>query len=280
MSDKPETIVIGKQELDPAEQESYLNKISQARGKVSALKGSTPLGHVPKLTNTPILSKEPRASSPITDEGGVQPRPPGSPIIRPETQKELEKFAQAQQKQVDKAEVELKKEVEESKEEISDLFDSFNNRNEVDRLIDNKKRRKEIESRLTPMKLEDLILRDEVSQEVQILPGKFWVVFRSITPQESLFVKQRMSEEKVTSDQYMLEKYSLSQITCALVSINGVVLPTHLDDNGMPKEELFVKKFKMLQKKPSPLLHDIGTNYYWFEVRVRQLLNPGDLKNG
>lgn len=277
------TIVFGRQELDPEEAERHKALIAKAKatGSVAGLKGSTPLGHVPKQTNTPLLVRQGQASaSPLTDEGGVQARPPGSPTVRPETVQQLQEMQEAQKKQAAEGEEVLKKEVEEAaKEDLFEMFD-FNGKNEAERILNNKKRRKEIEGRCESMKLEDLIMKDEVQQEVPIIPEKFVARFRSATPYENLFVKRLMADEKTTSDQYLLEKYGIMQLTCSLMSINGVALPNHLDENGLPNEDLFAKKMKMVMKKSGYIIADLGINFFWFDLRVRRLLNPDDLKNG
>lgn len=281
-ADGTKTIVLGAKELDPDEAKKYSDMVAEAKktGKVSSLKGSTPLGHVPRQTNTPLLTRQAQGSaSPISDEGGVQPRPPGSPAIRPETAQQLQEMAKAQEKQAATAEDGLKKDIEKEKDDLFDMFD-FGGKTEADRVLNNKVRRKEIEARCEPMKIEDLIMKDEVQQDVPIQPGKFIVRFRSATPQENLFVKKLMANETVESDQYMLEKYGIMQLCLALVSINGVSVPSHLDENGTPQEKLFEKKLNMLLKKSAYVIADLGINFFWFDIRVRKLLNPDDLKNG
>lgn len=290
MSDQQEgtkTVVFGRQELDPEEQEAYKAKIARAKatGSVAGLKGNTPLGHVPRQTNTPILARQPNGPSaaPLNETGGVQPRPPGSPVVRPETAQQLVDMQKAQEKQAETAGAEdgLKKDIDLAKEK-DDLFEMFDfgGKTEADRVLNNKKRRKDIESRCEPMKLEELIMRDEVQQDVPILPDKFVVRYRSATPQENLFIKRLLSDEKVESDQYLMEKYGILQLTLALVSINGAAFPSHLDENGIPKDDLFQKKLKMVMKKSGYVIADLGINFFWFDIRVRRLLNPDDLKNG
>lgn len=274
---KIETVVLGRVELDPDEAEAYKKKIAMAKagGSVASLKGSTPLGHIPKLTNTPLLQKEHQSASALVD-GGVVPRPPGSPAVRPETVEALQQMQAAQGKAAEK---EIAKEVEEGKDDLFEMFD-FSGKNEQERILNNKKRRKDIESRLEPMKIEDLVMKDEVQQDVHILPGKFVARYRSATPQENLFVKRLMGAETANSEQYMLEKYGICQLALSLVSINGSNLPSHLDENGQPSDKLFEAKLKMIMKKSAYVIADLGLNFFWFDLRVRRLLNPDDLKNG
>lgn len=282
------TVVFGRQELDPEEAEAYKAKIAQAKktGSVASLKGNTPLGHVPRQTNTPLMARQGggQSATPLNETGGVQPRPPGSPVVRPETVQQLQDLQKAQEKQAvatTPAEEGLKKDIDLAKEkdDLFEIFD-FGGKTESDRVLNNKKRRKEIEARCEPMKLEDLIMKDEVQQDVPIVPEKFVVRYRSATPQENLFIKRLLSDDKVESDNYLMEKYGIYQLTLSLVAINNIALPSHLDENGTPKDDLFQKKLKMIMKKSGFVIADLGLNYFWFDIRVRRLLNPDDLKNG
>lgn len=273
------TVVLGRVELDPDEAERYKERIRAAKekGSVASLKGNTPLGHIPKLSGTPLLQKQVDSTfNPLTAEGGVQPRPPGSPVIRPETADALKNMQEAQAKEAEK---EVAKEVEEAKDDLFEMFD-FSGKNETERILNNKKRRLAIEARCEPMKVEDLVMKDEVQQDVPILPGKLTARFRSASPQENLFVKRIMADEKTTSEQYLIEKYGLCQLALSLVAINGSALPSHLDEHGEPSDKLFAIKLKMITKKSSYLVADLGINFFWFDLRVRRLLNPEDLKNG
>lgn len=282
--DKNEPIRLGRPELSPQDTESYRKKINMAKsGLTNSLKGSTPLGGIQRQTGTPLLvpQKTQQPVSALNETGGVQPRPPGSPLLSAETAHQLQQLNEAQKKQTEEqqvAESAPKADIEETKD-FFELMD-FNRLSENERILNNKIRRKEIEDRCSQIRLEDLVLQDEVKQFVPIVPGKFFVEFRSTTPTESLFVKRLMADEKVTADQYLMEKYSLYQVTCSLVSINGVDLPSHRDEHGEPNEDLFMRKLKMILRKSLPIIADIGLNFYWFDLRVRRLLNPEDLKNG
>lgn len=280
----------GRKELDPAAEEAYRQKIAAARKGVDALKGTQPLGGIPR-PQMPVFSREGIAAasspSPNTPDGGVQPRPPGSPAIRPETQQQLADMAKAQDAAVSQSALDEKKLEEDAKKEKDklsdeDLFDmmDFGQRNEAERILNNKKRRKEIEARCEPMNFEDLLISNEVAQTVPIIPGKFEPRYRSLTPEESLFIKKLMSREQTVNDQYMLEKYGLLQLTCSITSINGVPLPDHRGKDGTPDEELFQTKLKVITKKSGYIVADLGINYAWFDLRVRRLINPDDLKNG
>lgn len=272
--DEKGTIRLGGSSMSPQEKEQYRDRINAAKG-VGALKGRDVLGGVerPPMPDLKNQTATPR------DEG-VQPRPKGSPIIRPETQAKLEEAIRAgdEQRKVEEQKEEAKKE-----EDPSSLFEAldFGDLNaQIERILNNKQRREDIESRCTPMNFEDLLLRDEVRQRVPILPGKFEPTYRSITPLESLYIKRRLAKETITTDQYMGEKYNLMLLTCCLVDINGIPLPDHRGKDGEPDDGLFDGKLAMLSKKSAYIMADLSVNYVWFDIRVRKLINPDALGNG
>jgi len=281
MSEQKGVIEFGRKELDPNEEKAYRDQIAKAKsgGGLNALKGSTPVGGAPKPQGLPLLVKEGQATAGgLQPDGSVAPRPPGSPVLSPETAAQLQGFAKAQAEAPKLDEAEVKKNVQDD-----DFFDSvfdFASRNEAERILNNKKRKKEIESRCQPMKFEDLLYKDEVQQIIPIKPGEFEPTFRSFSPEESLFIKRLMAREEVQNDQYILEKYSLAQLCCSLVAINGKTLPDHRDQSGSPDEKLFKEKLKVIMKKSAYIVADLMLNYAWFDLRVRHLLNPEDLKNG
>lgn len=276
MSDE-KVITFGK-DADDAQTAAYKEKIAKAKGGIHALKDPTPVGGVER-PRIPLLERQSKmdAASPFTEDGGVQPRPPGSPLLRPETAQQLQDLAKAQVEQ--KAE---EKKAEEKKDVVDELFDGFDfgGRNEAERILNNKKRRQEIEARCSEMDIADLIMTDEVRQTVTIIPDKFEVVYRSMTPDESLYIKKVLAKESTTADAYIMEKYGLLQLACCVVSINGKALPPHLDKNGEVDEDAFKTKLKLISRKSGYVVADLGINFMWFDLRVRRLLNPERLGNG
>jgi hypothetical protein len=291
MSDKDaKTITLGSSEIDPRQELEYREKIRAARAgasPINSLKGNTPLGGEKKPQMPLLRQTKDMVSAP--QDGGVHPRGPGAPVLRPETQEQLANAIKiGQQLEADAATkkgIDDKKIEEEAK--LAALFENFDfgdQRDQVEKILDNKKRRELIESRCQPMDFEDLLMKDEVQQRVPIIADKFEPTFRSITPIESLYIKQRMSKETVNTDQYMGEKYNLLLLTCSLVEINGLPLPDHRriqsDGNFVVDDKLFEEKFAVVMRKSGYIVADLSVNYLWFDIRVRKLLNPDDLKNG
>lgn len=210
-------------------------------------------------------------------------------VLRPETVQDLEKLSAlqktAEQVQQEEANKELIKEAEAERQIVEDAakqaaeLGSLMNEGDWN-LLKNPTRRKEIESRLKPLKIEDILIYGEVRQEVPVIPDKCVFFFRSSSGAEDLAVKRMMFGEQ-GGDRYMLDKFSLMNLALGVVSINGMQLPPHLDDKKKFDEKLFLKKFDMLMRFPIQLLADMGVQYMWFDHRVRQLFTKSTevLKN-
>jgi hypothetical protein len=272
MDQKP--VVFGKNELSEAEEAEMRRKIAEAKAKggVNALKGSTPVGGVerPQIPDFRALEEQRRmaSGSPVQESG-----------ISAATAAQLEQAAKALDTKAASTDVveKVKKEEEDEGDDVLDLLRGP--KDESRRILDNKTRRKEIEERCEPMKFEDLLLKDEVQQTVPIIPGKFEPRFRSITPEESLFIKKYLSKDN-NSDVYMLEKYTLCQLALGIVAINGRPLPEHRAADGSVDQAAFEAKLALLRKKSGHIMDDLSLNYYWFDMRVRKLLSPDALGNG
>jgi hypothetical protein len=147
-------------------------------------------------------------------------------------------------------------------------------------ILNNPKRRKDIEGRLRPMDITEVILHGEIRQTVPIIQDKLEVTYRSVSGDEDLSVKQMMFGES-GGDRYLMDKYTIMQLTLALVSINGDELPTHLNDKKKFDEAKFLSKFDKVVKFPIQLIADLGLQYLWFDERVRRLFIGGtdELKN-
>lgn len=283
MSEEKKEVVFGSKELTPAEKLDYQKRIENSRNRgVSAVKGLEPVGREPRPVMPDFSKIRTAKESPSSiEDGGVIPRPAGSPVLRPETEQQLKEVLESQSKSIrEDADKKMSEEAKEKKDDIFSMVDFGDQRNATDRIFDNKKRREEIEGRCTPMKFEDLLYKNEVEQKVPILPGKLEPTFRSVTPEESLFIKKFISKEDETSDQYLLEKYNLCLLTCSLISINDKMLPDHRDSNGNVDEKLFEAKLKVMMKKSGYIVADLGINYTWFDIRVRKLITADGLKNG
>jgi hypothetical protein len=239
--------------------------------------------------NQPHLGKTPAGAKPPARPGEYKPE------LSDETKQSMQALAEfqaaAERKQQEVKEEEqlevkdLEKEArvnqlnqgnEAAYQEIRSLLDDDTQWN----LLNNPKRRKTIEDRIRPMDITEIILHGEVHQVVPIVPGKLEVTYRSVSGEEDLAIKRMMFGE-TGGDRYLMDKFTLMQLTLALKSINDDELPTHLGDKGTVDEEKFIKKFEKVIKFPLQLLGDLGVQYLWFDERVRKLFLGGaeELKN-
>jgi hypothetical protein len=211
------------------------------------------------------------------------------PVISDETRKSMEALAamqgavdartqQAERTAEDRTKPDLKESDDENdmQRELRELLNNDQQWN----LLNNPDRRKSIEDRLEDMNITDVILHGEVRQDVPIDPDKLVVTYRSVTGEEDLAVKRMMFGEE-GGDRYMMDKFTLMNLTLGLVSINGEELPSHIKE-GKFNEEAFLAKFDKVLKFPIQFLADLGIQYMWFDERVRDLFvgSTEALKNG
>jgi hypothetical protein len=224
-------------------------------------------------------ANQPMAFAKPTDEDGnvkdidprLEPRPPGSGL-RPQTLEQLEAVVAAN-KEVDKDLASVKDEI----DEIEDSYETDEFGDRVRGLLHNKKRRAAIESRCPMMLFEDLLINGFVEQKVPIIPVKFEPTFRSLLGNEDVEIKRLMGSIR-GPDQYVLDTFSLYNLTAGLYAINGKLLPNHLDKNGDFDEKLFKEKYKVLTKMAIPILADLSVNFTWFTNRVQKLTVIDDIK--
>lgn len=150
-------------------------------------------------------------------------------------------------------------------------------------ILKNPNQRKIIESRLSPMDIEDLIMHNKIRQRVPVRPGKFEPEFESMPGVVELQLKQLLVKESksvAVTEAYLLDKYAVMTTTAGTVSINGRPIPSMYDQRGDFSEELFWAKFNWMLKQNIHVLASLGINYSWFEQRVRALMVADEGKDG
>ena len=140
-------------------------------------------------------------------------------------------------------------------------------------------RRKEVESRLSPIRIDDLFVSGEIRQKVEIRKNRLVVIFRTLKGKEDLYIKRRLNEVKDDVVRYAEDRF-LYMLLCAHVhSYNGKEL-TNIFENGKISNINFDKRFEELCNIPSVLIEEIWVNFRWFEDRVRLALESDNLKSG
>ena len=145
------------------------------------------------------------------------------------------------------------------------------------------KRRKEIEDKLPPLEIDDLIMKGEVTQEVSIVSGKLKYMLRTFSQTEHIWCLQYVYNFP-GSTRYVEELLNTFKVVCAVVAVNGKPLPDHRKNIGQRNEEvdkeLFERKLAIIRGWPVQLLADIGVQCNWFNDRVTALFTASSLKNG
>lgn len=168
--------------------------------------------------------------------------------------------------------------------EMMDSFDYDRIREVMNRdTLNNPDQREIIEKRCKPLDITDLIMKNRVSQDVPVVPGKFTITFESMTGEEDLELKRLvMVESKATevTDRYLLDKFAFMALTVGLKAINSNPVPGHFNEKGEFDEAKFWLKFSWVMKRPLHMLASVGVNHTWFEMRVRQLFVAEKVGNG
>lgn len=150
-------------------------------------------------------------------------------------------------------------------------------------LLNNDQQKNIIEGRLQPLKLDDMILHNRVTQRIPIVPGVFEPTLQSLTGEEDLALKRLIMEEANSvevTDRYLLDKYSLMSVAVSLKEINGKPIGSHVGADGGFDDDAFKQKFNRIIKLPLHMLASIGINVFWFESRVRKLFVAEKVGNG
>jgi hypothetical protein len=141
-----------------------------------------------------------------------------------------------------------------------------------------KERRKKIEDRLEPLDLSDMIIKRELTQEVPVVPGKLAFTLRTLSQKESLWILQYLYDF-TGSAMFTRELLSTCQMVCAVMAINGSMLPDHRQGGEVDKKA-FEKKKEALAAFPTQLIAEISVQLMWFQDRVNQLFGLDAIKNG
>jgi hypothetical protein len=164
-------------------------------------------------------------------------------------------------------------------------FDSmdFASLADVRQTLMSQKRRDEVEKRLAPLEIADMIIKRELTQVIPIIPGRLEVSLRTFSQRENLWILKYLYDFPGSS-LYVQELLNTCRLVCSLVAINGSYLPDHRQDVGTTTEKIlkedFEKKFFHVASFPVQLVADLSVQAMWFQDRVDKLFTVDALKNG
>lgn len=169
-----------------------------------------------------------------------------------------------------------------------DEFDFAAWRSRIENVFNNPEEQAAVARRCGKMSsIGQMIVNGFAEQEVHIIPGtdedRLVVKYRTVRGADDLACKRLLGAESKGSDYseaYLLERYGLMTLACALESVNGKPMPRYVNDNDKFDEEAFMKRFNKIIGLPLPLLACLGAHYFFFEVRLRNALSASNVKNG
>lgn len=145
------------------------------------------------------------------------------------------------------------------------------------------KRRDEIEKRLKPLDIGDMVMKRELTQTIPIIPGKLEITLRTFTQKENLWILKYIFDFP-GSALYIQELINTCRLVCGLVAVNGSYFPDHRKDAGQSGETIikedFEKKFSHVASFPVQLVADFSVQSIWFQDRIDKLFTVDALKNG
>lgn len=200
-----------------------------------------------------------------------------------ETQELLQKVQQASSEEEESS---LKEQLEDADEDITTRPDIPFDLEALDALrgeLLSTDRRKLIESRLEPLKVEDLIVNREIIQTIPVIQNKVSYTLRTFSEREHIWCLKHVYNYP-GSPKYSEELFNMFKITCSLMGMNSSLLPDHRKSPGKRDEEvdedLFNKKYGIIIGYPVQLIADISVQTWWFNERITKLFSIDSLKNG
>lgn len=150
-------------------------------------------------------------------------------------------------------------------------------------LLNNEEQKKIVEARLKPMDVGDLITQGYIVQRVEIVPGKFWVDFKTLDGETDLALKRLIMDDSKSvevSDRYYLDKFGLMSVAAVIHKINDRPFDDIVDEKGNFDDNRFRNKFNRVLRLPIAMLASVGVNAFWFDIRVRKLFVASEVGNG
>lgn len=173
--------------------------------------------------------------------------------------------------------------VDESAVEDRPMPFDFDSLNQARVQLLSEERRKRIEKKLKPLDIGDMIMKREVQQTIDIVPGKLSLTLRTFSQRENLWVLKYIFNYP-GSTFYTQELLDTCKLVCGIVAINGALLPEHRKDVGLPTEDVdqesFEAKMFHLASFPIQFVADMSVQSLWFQNRVNRMFGLDALKNG
>ncbi len=149
-------------------------------------------------------------------------------------------------------------------------------------VLNNDEQRIIVEGRLKgKIDIADMLLDRPVRQTVVIIPDRLEITFEAIPYKVELMMKQMIAAEADSAvyNEYLMDKFVLMGVACAVESVNGNKLPA-LMDAGIITPKMIEARLEWMLKRPVALVTMLSIHYHWFYMRQMKALQAVDLKNG
>lgn len=156
-------------------------------------------------------------------------------------------------------------------------------------VINNEKERDAVRKRCEPAEFDigKGIASGEFTQDVNIVPGRLMVRYRTISNYENREIRVLLNElcnENPQLETQAADLYGAMVTVASIVRVNNEEMPTHMMGSDPYRRtfntEAFKSKLDFFTRYPLPLVHSIGVHANWFDQRVRESLTGDSIKNG
>lgn len=136
-----------------------------------------------------------------------------------------------------------------------------------------------IQARSSDIDIGDIILYESVEQRQIIIPDKLEVVFRTLTANEDIAIKDYIYR-LVGGTRYVVDMLTLMTLTCGLKAFNDAELPDHMALEAGERvwnDEKFEAKMRAVKGLGIQVVSLLSITYFWFDQSVRKKLVAGVL---
>ena len=145
-----------------------------------------------------------------------------------------------------------------------------------------KARKRAIEKDLEPLDFESMVFMGYTEQQVPIRDS-FNVTFRTISTQHGMWIEMMLTELSEYSAQYGRHWFSLTQVACAVQSINDKPIGTDLGrlskrDQMEAFKNSLDERMEFLGRLPGLLTDELIVHHAWFIGRVRKMMTGDVIK--
>lgn len=136
------------------------------------------------------------------------------------------------------------------------------------------------EKKCRPIDIASFFQSGVVEQQVEILPGRLVVIFRTSTPDEESWANRKLFDLGRTSDRIWNQTSVLLSLAVGIASINGTRWPATTNQSGDLNASDMETRLKRAGMLSTPISMLLSLHLAWFTERVNAALSLEAVKNG